>query len=121
MMSPEEYRAAREAATCWLQLRIDAVKAPRTLPGTCIVRGEVSRVFRGPTPAAKTIDLEVECKKRGERSPPGDEFRVDIEDLRAGRFVEAFANVREGSYVVAARQVEVVANPGSAPGFTGKE
>ena len=121
MMSPEEYRAARESATYWLQLRIDAVKAPHTLPGPCIVRGEITRIFRGPIPAAKTIDLEVECKRRGERSPPGDEFRMDVEELHAGRYVEAFANLREGRYVVAARQVEFVAKPGAAPTFTGKE
>ena len=121
MMSPEEYRAAREAATYWLQLRIDAVKAPRTFPGSCIVHGEVTRIFRGPAPAVKTIDLEVECKRRGERSPPGDEFRMDVEELRAERSIEAFVNLREGRYVVAARQVEFVANPGPSPTFTGKE
>ena len=121
MMSPEEYRAARDAASHWLQLRIDAVKAPRKLPGVCIVRGEVMRVFRGPPPAAKTIDLEVECKSRGQRSPPGDEFRLDIEDLRSGRHVEAFVQIRDGRYIVAARQVEFVENPGVTPTFTGKE
>lgn len=121
MMSPEEYRAARAAATYWLQLRIDAVTAPRKFPGACIVRGEVTRIFRGPASAANTIDLEVECKQRGDRSPPGDEFRVDVEELRPGRYVEAFANLREGRYVVAARQMEFVANPGQTPTFTGKE
>ena len=121
MMSPEEYRAAREAATYWMQLRIDAVKAPPDLPGSCIVRGKVTRVFRGSSPAAKSIDLEVECKRRGERSPPGDEFRVDIEELRAGRYVEAFANLSGGRFIVAARQIEFVANPGPTPTFTGKE
>lgn len=121
MMSPEEYRAAREAASHWLQLRIDAVKAPRKLPGVCIVRGEVTRVFRGAPPAAKTIDLEVECKARRQRSPPGDEFRVDIEDLLTGRHLEAFAEMREGRYAVVARQIDFVANPGASPTFTGKE
>lgn len=121
MMSPEEYRAAREAASHWLQLRIDAVKAPRKLPGVCIVRGEVTRTFRGTPPAAKTIDLEVECKSRGQRSPPGDEFRVDIQDLLTGRYVEAFMELRDGRYAVTARQIEFVANPGVTPTFTGKE
>ena len=121
MMSPEEYRAARASAGYWLQLRIDRVNVPRTLPGTCIVRGEVTRMFRGSAPATKAIDLEVECKRRGERSPPGDEFRVDVEDLRAGRYIEAFANLREARYVVAARQVEFVAKPAATPTFTGKE
>jgi hypothetical protein len=121
MMSPEEYRAAREAASHWLQLRIDAVKAPRSLPGVCIVRAEVTRVFRGPPPAGKVIELEVECKARRQRSPPGDEFKVDIEDLRTGRHVEAFANARAGRYAVAARQIEFVGNPGAEPTFKGKE
>ena len=121
MMSPEEYRAARDAASHWLQVRIDAVNAPDQLPGVCVVRGEVTRTFRGAAPAAKTIELEVECKKRGERSPPGDEFRLDVEDLAAGRHLEAFADVRDGRYVVAARQVELVAQPGPKATFTGKE
>jgi hypothetical protein len=121
MMTPEEYRAAREAASHWLQLRIDAVKAPRKLPGVCTVRGEIIRVFRGTALTVKTIDLEVECKSRGQRSPPGDEFRVDIEDLLHGRHLEAFVEIREGRYVVAARQIDFVANPGAQPTFTGKE
>ena len=120
MMSPEEYRAAREAATYWLQLRIDTVKAPGKLPGVCSVRGEVTRVFRGPA-LRKTIDLEIDCRSAGERSPPGDEFRMDFEELLAGRYVEAFVNRREGRYVVAARQVELVARPGPTATFTGKE
>ena len=120
MMSPEEYRAAREAATYWLQLRIDAVEAPGKLPGVCIVVGQVTRVFRGPA-LGKTIDLEIDCKRRGERSPPGDEFRVEIEELSAGRYLEAFVDLREGHYVVAARQVELVARPGPTATFTGKD
>ena len=121
MMTPEEYRAARDGATYWLQLRIEAVKAPGQLPGTCIVHGEVTRVFRGPALAAKTVDVAVECKRRGERSPPGDEFRIDLEALRRGRYVEAFVNLRENRYVVAARQIEFVAKPGPRATFTGKE
>ena len=120
MMQPEEYRAARGAASHWLQLRITTVKAPKTLPGVCVVRGEVTRTFRGAPPPAKAIDLEIECKKRGERSPPGDEFRIDAEDLVSGRHLEAFAEVRGERYVVA-RQVELIAKPGAQPTFTGKE
>ena len=121
MRAPEEYRAARAAASHWLQLRITAVKTPQTMPGVCIVRGEVTRTFRGPPPAAKTIDLEVECKRRGERSPPGDEFRIDVEDLVSGRHLEAFAEVRGERYAVVARQIELIAKPGPQPTFTGKE
>jgi len=102
-------------------LRITAVTAPKTLPGVCVVRGEVTRTFRGPPPPAKTIDLEVECKKRGERSPPGDEFRIDAEDLVPGRHLEAFAEVRGERFAVVARQVELIAKPGAQPIFTGKE
>ena len=121
MMAPEEYRAARAAATHWLQLRIIGVTKPDRLPGVCVVRAEVLRTFRGAPPATKTIDLEVDCKKRGERSPPGDEFRVDAEELVAGRHLEAFAEVRGAHYAVVARQVELVAKPGEKPTFSGKE
>jgi len=121
MMQPEEYRAARAAASHWLQVRITAVTAPKALPGICVVRGDVTRTFRGAPPAAKTIDLEVECKNRGERSPPGDEFRIDAEDLVSGRHLEAFAEVRGERYAVVARQVELIAKPGTQPTFTGKE
>jgi hypothetical protein len=121
MMQPEEYRAARAAASHWLQVRITAVTAPATLPGVCVVHGEVTRTFRGVPPAPKAIDLEIECKKRGERSPPGDEFRIAAEDLVAGRHLEAFAEARGGRYAVVARQVELVAKPGAEPTFAGKE
>ena len=121
MRPPEEYRAARAAATHWLQLRIISLKKPGRFPGVCVVRGEVTRTFRGPPPASKTIELEVDCKKRGERSPPGDEFRIDAEDLVAGGHLEAFAEARGARYAVVARQVELVAKPGEKPTFTGKE
>ena len=86
-----------------------------------MVHGEVTRAFRGPPPTAKTIDLEVECKQRGERSPPGDEFRIDAEELSAGRHLEAFAEARGARYAVVARQVELIAKPAEKPTFTGKE
>jgi len=86
-----------------------------------VVHGEVTRAFRGPPPTAKTIDLEVECKQRGERSPPGDEFRIDAEELSAGRHLEAFAEARGARYAVVARQVELIAKPAEKPTFTGKE
>jgi len=121
MRAPEEYRAARAAATHWLQLRIISLKKPDRLPGVCVVRGEVTRTFRGPPPATKTIELEIDCKKRGERSAPGDEFRVEAEDLVAGRHLEAFAEVRGERYGVVARQVEMIAKPAAKPSFTGKE
>jgi len=121
MMSPDEYRAARTAASHWLQLRIDAASQPASLPGVCIVHGEVTRTFRGPPLVSNTIDLEIECKRRGERSPPGDEFRVNIEDLASGRFLEAFATLRDGRFAVVARQVELVAHPAAKPTFMGKE
>ena len=121
MRPPEEYRAARAAATHWLQVRIIGVTKADQLPGICVVRGEVLRTFRGALPATKTIDLEVECKKRGERSPPGDEFRIEVEDLVAGKHLEAFAEARGARYAVVARQVEVIAKPGDKPTFTGKE
>jgi hypothetical protein len=120
MMAPEEYRAARAAASHWLQLRITAVQKPDPLPGICVVRAEVLRTFRG-TPPPKTIEIEVHCKKRGERSPPGDEFRIDAEDLIAGRHLEAFAEMRGARYAVVARQVELVTKPGEKPTFSGKE
>ena len=121
MMAPEEYRAARAAASHWLQLRIIDVRKPDRLPGVCVVHGEVTRTFRGAPPATKAIELEVECKQRGERSPPGDEFRLDAEALSAGGHLEAFAEARGARYAVVARQVELIAKPAEKPTFTGKE
>jgi len=121
MRPPEEYRAARAAASYWLQLRITAVQKPDRLPGVCVVRAEVLRAFRGPPPTSKTIELEVDCGKRGERSPPGDEFRIDAEDLVAGRHLEAFAEARGVRFAVVARQVGLIATPAEKPTFTGKE
>ena len=121
MMSPDEYRTARAAASHWLQLRIDTAHRPAALPGVCIVRGEVTRTFRGQPLASNIIDIEIECKRRDQRSPPGDEFRMNIEDLVNGRFLEAFATLRDGRFAVAARQVELIAHPAAKPTFMGKE
>ena len=121
MMPPEEYRAARAAASHWLQLQCVSLQEPDRLPGVCLVRAEVVRTFRGPPPLTKTIELEIDCKKRGERGPPGDEFRIDAEDLVPGRHLEAFAEVRGARYAVVARQVELIAKPAEKPTFTGKE
>ena len=60
-------------------------------------------------------------KKRSERSPPGDEFRIDAEDLVAGRYLEAFAEAQGPRFAVVARQVELIAKPAEKPTFTGKE
>ena len=121
MMTPEEYRAARDAAPYWLQLRIKAVEAPKQMPGVCIVRGAVTRQFRGPPFASGTLRLEVECKRRGQRTPPGDEFRMEVEELASGAYLEAFVESREKRFVVVARQIGLVLRPGSEPTFTGKE
>ena len=121
MMTPEEYRAARSRASHWIQLRIESVTPPQHSPGVCLLRGEVTRIFRGPPLAEKLMELAVECKKRGQRSPPGDEFRMNEEDLVRGRHVEAFVEVRNGRYAVAARQIELIEGPAATPTFKGKE
>jgi hypothetical protein len=121
MMTAEEYRAARAAASHWIQLRVEATQRPARLPGVCLVTGQVTRVFRGTPLPEKRIDLAVECKRRDQRSPPGDEFRVNYEDLDLGRYVEAFIEPRDGHYAVVARQIGRVGKPRAKPTFTGKE
>jgi hypothetical protein len=121
MRPPEEYRAARAAATHWIQLRLAEVQKPDKKFGVCIVRGEITRCFRGAALAHAVIDLGVECKPRFEASPPGEEFLLDAEDLRVGLYLEAFANLEAGRWMVAARQVEFIAEPAPTPSFTGKE
>lgn len=121
MMTPEEYRAARSRASHWIQLRIESVTPPQHSPGVCLLRGEVTRIFRGPPLAEKLMELAVECKKRGQRSPPGDEFRMNEEDLVRGRHVEAFVEIRDGRHTVVARQIELVERPATTPTFKGKE
>ena len=120
MRTPEEYRAARVAATHWIQFRVQASKPAATVPGICVLRGEITRYFKGVPFGASTIDLEVECKPRAQRSPAGDEFRLDAEDLRPGQYLEAFVTAEAGRYRVVARQVHIVAAPGEKPTFTGK-
>lgn len=121
MMTPEEYRAARAAASHWIQLRIEATQRPARLPGICLVTGQVTRVFRGTPLPEKRIDLAIDCKRRDQRSPPGDEFRLNYEDLERGRYIEAFVEPRDGHYAVAARQIGRVGKPRAKPTFTGKE
>lgn len=121
MMTPEEYRAARNKASHWIQLRVESVQRPARLPGVCLITAEVTRVFRGPPLREKRIDLAIDCKKRDQRSPPGDEFRMNFEDLARGRYAEAFVELRDGQFTVVARQIGRIGRPGPKPAFKGKE
>jgi hypothetical protein len=54
-----------------------------------MVHGEVTARSAARADGKKTIDLEVECKQRGERSPPEMNFRSTPKKLSAGRNLEA--------------------------------
>lgn len=111
MMAPEEIQAARDGASHWLQLRIESVAAPGALPGVCVVHCAITRTLRGAPLTVTAIDVEIECKRKDRRSPPGDEGRVEVENLWVGQHLEAFVAMEGNRYRVMARQVQIVPSP----------
>lgn len=121
MMTPEEYRKARDEAEFHLQLEVRKMTPPERTPGQCTVEGTVARVFRGTLAPGAPMKLAVSCKRRGERARPGGEHWIALEDLAGAKFLEAYVNREGAGYAVAAWQSEIVPAPSDRPQFPGKD
>ena len=121
MMTPEEYRKAREDAEFHLQLEVKKMTPPERTPGLCAVEGTVARVFRGKLAPGTPMKLVVSCKRRDERARPGGEHWIFTEDLAGARFLEAYVNREAQGYAIAAWQSAIIAAPSDRPQFSGKD
>ena len=92
MYSPEDIADARRKAAFHLEVRVRSVAPTRTQPGQAMVEGDVTRVHRGDGRIASgaAVRFWVDSRYRGQRSPPGDDVRLDLEELLPGRYLEGY-------------------------------
>ena len=119
MYSPEDIAAARRSAAFHLELRIVSAEPTRTQPGQASVTGEVTRAYRADArvKVADTVRFWVDTTRRGLRSPPGDDVRLELEELLPGRWLEGYFNpgAKDGELAVALRQVGIHAASSATP------
>lgn len=119
MYSPDDIAKARREATFHLELRMLAAEPTRTQPGQAMVSGEVTRTYRtnARVKAGDTLRFWVDTTRRGLRSPPGDDVRLELEGLLPGRWLEGYftAGTKDGELAVALRQVGIFAASSATP------
>lgn len=119
MYSPEDIAKARRDATYHLELRVLAAEPTRTQPGQAMVAGEVTRAYRADArvKVGDRVRFWVDTTRRGLRSPPGDDVRLDLEELLPGRWLEGYFNAgaRDGELAVALRQAGIFAASSATP------
>lgn len=113
MISPEDEAAAREAAELHAVLRIQTAQPTRTQPGQCLLTVEVQQCWRAPQGlrTGDRLELWVDSRWRGQRSPPGEDVRLDLEALQPGVRLEAWAAADPSAaarYVVLAGQARLL-------------
>lgn len=93
MYSPEDEAAARARADLHALVRIALAAPTRSQPGQCCLQVDVVNPWRSPGGLSRgeRIALWVDSCWRGQRSPPGDDLRLPIEDLRPGALLEVYA------------------------------
>lgn len=93
MYSPEDQAEARRTADLHARIAIVGIQPTRTQPGQCLLRAVLVEVWRAPQGLAVGDDIEVWVDScwRAQRSPPGEDVRLCIEELVAGRQLELHA------------------------------
>ena len=119
MYSPEDIAAARRTAAFHLEVRMLKMEPTRTQPGQAWVTGEVTQVYRtdGRVKPGATLGFWVDTTRRGLRSPPGDDVRLELEELLPGRWLEGYfaSSAKEGELAVALRQIGIFAASSTTP------
>lgn len=91
MYSPEDITKARQDAAFHLEICIERIEPTRTQPGQALIHGRVTQVLRPQTTLKKgdPVSFWVDTRHRGQRSPPGDDVRLDLEEITPGKYLEA--------------------------------
>lgn len=99
MHSPEDQAAARASADLHALVRIALAAPTRSQPGQCCLQVDVVDLWRTPGNLSRgdRIALWVDSCWRGQRSPPGDDLRLCIEDLQPGTLLEVYAAAVPGA------------------------
>jgi len=121
VMPPEVYQKAREDAPLHVQVAISDVAVPEATPSTCIVSGEIVRIFRdtaGVLAVGDAVEFPVSCSRAGEQVPIGGVLWTDADALAEARFLEAYLIGSGPSFDVALYQLRLIAAPSEAPQLT---
>jgi hypothetical protein len=118
VMPPAVYQKARADAPFHVQVAISDVAVPEATPSTCLVSGEVVRIFRdtaGALSVGDKIAFPVSCSRAGDRVPIGGVLWTNADALAAARFIEAYLIGSEPSFDVALYQSRIIDAPSDAP------
>lgn len=118
VMPPEVYQKARADAPFHVQVAISDVALPEATPSSCIVSGEVVRIFRGAAGAIAVgdkIEFPISCSRKGDRVPIGGVLWTNADALADARFVEAYLIGSKPSFDVALYQSQIIAAPSETP------
>jgi hypothetical protein len=95
LMPPEVYRKAREEAAYHVEVDVTKVDAPRTGPGTCLVEGQVLRLFKNTGDKLakdEIIGFPVACRRQGDTVPIGGTMWLDTDALEKAEYIEVYLN-----------------------------
>jgi hypothetical protein len=108
MYSPEDISKARRDAGFHLEICIAQTQATPTQPGRVLIQGLVTQVFFAclAIRLGHPVAFWVDSLYSDQRAPPGEDVRLDVEDLVAGRYIEAYF-VAHGFDRAAATPLEV--------------
>lgn len=118
VMPPAVYQKARADAPLHVQVAISDVAVPEETPSSCIVTGEVVRIFRdtaGALSLRATVAFPVACSRAGDRVPIGGVLWTNADALAAARFIEAYLVGADSPFDVALHQSRIIEAPSDAP------
>lgn len=96
VLPPQVYEQARQSAALHLQVLVRAMTPPAATPGLCAVQGEVARVLRDRTggwAAGRALTFDLACTRPEDTPVPGPQLWLPLEEIRPGRFVDAYLDV----------------------------
>jgi len=115
--APEPNYGIRLRAAYHVQITVAAVEFPAAYPGSCVISGEVVRVFRSRDGALEEGDL-VEVDAPCDAGLDGDimELHADPDELLAADFVEAFVDPTTSEQLtMSGAQYMVIKGPTDSP------
>lgn len=118
VMPPEVYQKARADAPFHVQVAISDVALPEATPSSCLVSGEVVRIFRGTVHALAVGDkvmFPISCSRAGDRVPIGGVLWTNADALAEARFIEAYLTGSKPSFDVALYQSQIIDAPSETP------
>ena len=119
-MPPGFYRQARKEAPYHAQVGVTRIELPAARPDTCVIVGEVVRVFRDAERRLRPglpLRLPVSCLRGAQPPPAGGTIWFDVASLREARFVEVYLVDAADGFAPASGQLRIINAPSSMPQF----